>query len=194
MRVSVMIDGGHLRALARQADHIYDPDYIEKIARACVEPDETLLRILYYDCAPYAGKARLPVSGTEYEFQGSDAWLRELAARNLFAVRRGVLKFRGFKPKRIPIASNALSDSDFKPDFEQKGVDMRIGLDIANYATTKSVNRIILITGDTDCVPAMKHARISGLQIVLASLPNHKVAAELLWHSDYERRILWPTP
>ncbi|MCO5160002.1 MAG: NYN domain-containing protein [Mesorhizobium sp.] len=189
-----MIDGGHLRALARQADHIYDPDYIEKIARACVEPDETLLRILYYDCAPYAGKARLPVSGTEYEFKGSDAWLRELAARNLFAVRRGVLKFRGFKPKRIPIASNALSDSDFKPDFEQKGVDMRIGLDIANYATTKSVNRIILITGDTDCVPAMKHARISGLQIVLASLPNHKVAAELLWHSDYERRIVWPTP
>lgn len=194
MRVSVIIDGGHLRALARQADHIYDPDYIEKIARACVEPDETLLRILYYDCAPYAGKARLPVSGTEYEFKGSDAWLRELAARNLFAVRRGVLKFRGFKPKRIPIASNALSDSDFKPDFEQKGVDMRIGLDIANYATTKSVDRIILITGDTDCVPAMKHARISGLQIVLASLPNHKVAAELLWHSDYERRIVWPTP
>lgn len=192
MRVSVLIDGGHLRALAKEAKLTYNPDYIEKVAHACVEPDESLLRILYYDCAPYAGKAKLPVSGNEHEFKGSDAWLRKLASRDLFAVRRGVLKFRGFKPKKVPITSTALSDSDFVPDFEQKGVDMRIGLDIANHAATKSVDRIILISGDTDCLPAMKHARISGLQIVLASLPNHRVAPELLWHSDYERRVAWP--
>jgi uncharacterized LabA/DUF88 family protein len=109
-------------------------------------------------------------------------------------VRRGVLKFRGFKPKKVPIANQALTDADFKPDFEQKGVDMRIGLDIANHSVTKSVHRIILITGDTDCLPAMKHARINGLQIVLATLPNHKVAPELLWHSDFERRVAWPAP
>lgn len=191
-KVSVLIDGGHLRALAKQAKLDYRPDYIEKVAHACVESDETLLRILYYDCAPYMGKARLPVSGLEHEFTGSDHWLRELAAKNLFAVRRGVLKFRGFKPKKIPIAGRELTDEDFKPDFEQKGVDMRIGLDIANHATLKSVDRIILVTGDTDCLPAMKHARINGLQIVLVTLPNHKVAPELLWHSDFERRIAWP--
>jgi uncharacterized LabA/DUF88 family protein len=193
-RVSVLVDGGHLRALTRAANHTYNPNYIDKIAHACVEPDETLLRILYCDCAPYIGKAKLPVSGNEHEFTGSDAWLRELAAKDLFAVRRGVLKFRGFKPKKVPIANQALTDADFKPDFEQKGVDMRIGLDIANHAVTKSVDRIILITGDTDCLPAMKHARINGLQIVLATLPNHKVAPELLWHSDFERRVAWPAP
>ena len=192
MRVSVMIDGGHLRALAKQAKKSYDPDYIEKVSHACVESDERLLRILYYDCAPYVGKAKLPVSGNEHEFSGSDGWLRNLAARDLFAVRRGVLKFRGFKPRKIPIAPAQLSDEDFKPDFEQKGVDMRIGLDIANQSALKSVDRIILITGDTDCIPAMKHARISGVQVVLASLPNHRVAPELLWHSDYERRVAWP--
>lgn len=193
-RVSVLIDGGHLRALTKEAKHNYTPDYIEKMAHACVEHDEHIVRILYYDCAPYIGKAKLPVSGEIHEFSGSDAWLRELAAKNLFAVRRGVLKFRGFKPKKIPIATEPLTDADFKPDFEQKGVDMRIGLDIANHAATKSVDRIILVSGDTDCLPAMKHARISGLQIVLASLPNHKVAPELLWHSDFERRVAWPAP
>jgi uncharacterized LabA/DUF88 family protein len=187
-----MIDGGHLRALTRMAKRTYNPDYIEKIAHACVEQDETLLRVLYYDCAPYEGKAKLPVSGETHEFKGSDRWLRDLATRDLFAVRRGVLKFRGFKPKKIPIAPEKLKDTDFQPDFEQKGVDMRIGLDISNHATTKTVDRIILISGDTDCLPAMKHARISGLQIVLASLPNHKVAPELLWHSDFERRVAWP--
>lgn len=193
-KISVLIDGGHLRALAKVARIPYTPDGIEKIAHACVQADETLLRILYYDCAPYVGKAKLPVSGAEYEFTGSDLWLKDLASRDLFAVRRGVLKFRGFKPKRIPISPTELTDDDFKPDFEQKGVDMRIGLGIANHASTRSVDRIILMSGDTDCLPAMKHARISGLQIVLVSLPNHKLAPELLWHCDFVRPVAWPQP
>lgn len=191
-RVAVFIDGGHARALVKAARLTYNPDYIEKIAHACVASDETLLRVLYYDCAPFVGRVTLPVSGTEHQFDGSDAWLRALAQRDLFAIRRGVLKFRGFKPKRIPIAGEPLTDDDFKPDFEQKGVDMRIGLDIASHAAQRSLDRIVLLSGDTDCIPAMKHARISGLQVVLASLPNHRVAPELLWHSDFERRIVWP--
>lgn len=191
-KVSVLIDGGHLRVLTKKAGIDYNPDFIQKVALACVEPDETLLRVLYYDCAPYAGKVKLPVSGAEHEFSGSDRWLRDLAAKDLFAVRRGVLKFRGFKPKNIPIASHLLTDADFKPDFEQKGVDMRIGLDIASHAAIRSADRIVLVSGDTDCIPAMKLARINGLQIILASLPNHRVAPELLWHSDFERRVAWP--
>lgn len=91
MKVSVLIDGGHTRVLARHAGYKYNPDYIEKIAHACIEPDETPLRFLYYDCAPFVGKAKLPVSGEEQEFTGSDAWLRVLAGKNLFAVRLGVL-------------------------------------------------------------------------------------------------------
>jgi uncharacterized LabA/DUF88 family protein len=191
-KIAILIDGGHLRVLTKSAGHTYDPDYIEKIGLACPERDESLLRILYYDCAPYVGKTKLPVSGKEHEFKGSDHWLRELAKRNLFAVRRGELKFRGYKPKKVPVAAQALSDQDFKPDFEQKGVDMRIGLDIANFSKARSVDRIALITNDTDCIPAMKHARIAGLQVVLISLPNSKTAPALLWHSDFERKIGWP--
>jgi uncharacterized LabA/DUF88 family protein len=192
MKVAVLIDGGHLRALARRAGKTYNPDYIEKVALICVAKGEELLRVLYYDCAPFVGSAKLPVSGTLHNFTGSDQWLKELATKDLFAVRRGVLKFRGFKPKKIPISSAALTDADFNPDFEQKGVDMRIGLDMANFCTTKSVDKIILISGDTDCLPAMKHCRIEGLQIVLATLPKSKPAPELLWHSDSHRQIKWP--
>ena len=94
---------------------------------------------------------------------GSTTWRK----REYFAVRRGVLKFRGWIPKRSPIQATALSDDDFKPRFEQKGVDMRIGLDIANYAQTRAVNVLSLVTNDTDCIPAMKHARRAGLQITL---------------------------
>jgi uncharacterized LabA/DUF88 family protein len=168
------------------------PDYIDKIARACVEQDEDLLRILYYDCAPYQGTVKLPVSNTPHEFKGSDSWLRELAAKDLFAVRRGVLKFRGWIPKTVPLPPNALTDGDFSPNFEQKGVDMRIGLDVATFSDHRAVERLILVTGDTDCIPAMKHARKSGLQVVLIELPNHHCAPELLWHADFHRKIAWP--
>lgn len=193
IRTIVMIDGGHLRVLARQSHHAYDPDFIEKVAHACIDPtQESLLRVLYYDCAPYVGEARLPVSATMKQFSGSGDWLRLLGRKDLFAVREGVLKFRGFKPKRIPISPVALSDDDFKPDFEQKGVDMRIGLDIATYAGGRLADRIILITGDTDCIPAMKHGRKSGIQIILLSLPGQHLAPELFEHADFRRAIPWP--
>jgi len=189
----VLIDGGHLRVMARQGNQSYISDFIEKFSLACVKEDENLLRVLYYDCAPYSGTVKLPVSGNKKTFESNDGWLRDLAARDLFAVRRGVLKFRGFKPTRIPIASETLSDEDFKPDFEQKGVDMRIGLDIATFAATGIVDRIILVSGDTDCIPAMKHARIAGLQLIMIELPNHRLAPELTWHADFRRQVSWPS-
>jgi uncharacterized LabA/DUF88 family protein len=191
-RVVVLIDGGHLRVMARKAQHNYNPDFIEKFAADCITEDEELIRVLYYDCAPYTGEARLPVSGNIKKFQGDDGWLKGLASRNLFAVRLGVLKFRGYKPKYLPVAPKILSDDDFLPDFEQKGVDMRIGLDIATFSALSSVDRIILVSGDTDCIPAMKHARIAGLQMVMIELPNHKLAPELTWHCDIRRHVRWP--
>lgn len=138
IRIAVLIDGGHLRVLVKRAGHQYNPDYIEKIAHACVGADETLVRALYYDCAPYSGTVKLPVSNAEFTFDGSDSWLNRLATKDLFAVRRGVLKFRGWTPKSTPVPPSALSDDHFKPNFEQKGVDMRIGLDVANFSAMRS--------------------------------------------------------
>jgi hypothetical protein len=77
-------------------------------------------------------------------------WLRNLARKDLFAVRRGVLKFRGFRPRKVPISADSSTDADFEPVFEQKGVDMRIGLDIALYSQSRTVERIAIITQDTD--------------------------------------------
>ncbi len=192
LKVSILVDGGNTRVLARQAGFTYNPGYIEKIAHACVGTDEELFRVLYYDCAPFNGTAKLPVSGTTQTFSGSDHWLHALAQKDLFAVRLGVLKFRGYKPRRVPIKPTALSDADFKPDFEQKGVDMRMGLDIANYSTNGVVDRIILATSDTDCIPAMKHGRKAGLQVVLVRFSNSTIAPELLEHCDFIRDEGWP--
>ncbi|WP_415779152.1 NYN domain-containing protein [Micrococcus luteus] len=60
-----------------------------------------------------------------------------------------------------------LEADDFLLDITQKGVDMRVGLDIAALAATEPVNQIIMISGDSDFVPAAKHARRSGIDFVL---------------------------
>lgn len=193
-RVALLIDGGHLRALVRKkAQRAYDPAFIEKVTHACILPDEELFRAFYYDCAPYTGTAKLPVSRASHQFTGSSAWLSELASKDLFAVRLGVLKFRGFVLKKPAAPGQPLTDGDFKPDFEQKGVDMRIGLDIATISALGTVDRIVLITNDTDCVPAMKLGRKAGLQIVLMVFPGQRAAPELVHHSDYHRPLAgWP--
>ena len=192
-KIVVLIDGGFLRVKSQKAGKQYNPDFIESFAQMCKIQGEEILRILYYDCAPYAGTVKLPVSGNPYNFAGSDKWLGELARKDLFAVRRGVLKFRGYKPKHTPVnQAPQLTDADFTPDFEQKGVDMRIGLDIATYSANGSVDRIVLVSNDTDCVPAIKHGRKAGLQVVVVELPNSSVAAELLMHSDFKRMVAWP--
>lgn len=190
--VAILIDGGYLRALAVKAGRKYNPDFIVACAHQTVSTDENLFRILYYDCPPYQGRTKKPVSGDSYEFQGNDAWLRDLASRDLVAVRRGVLKFRGWKPRRIPVATEQLTDDHFAPDFEQKGVDMRIGLDIATLSAEKPVHRIVLITADTDFIPAMKHGRKSGLQIVAACFPDASLTQEFKAHLDFVREIGWP--
>jgi uncharacterized LabA/DUF88 family protein len=192
----LLIDGGFLRSVSRKAHRgsnpafSYNPAFIERFALACRAPDEEFVRVLYYDCAPYEGTVVKPISGAAETFAGSDRWLHELAACDLFAVRLGVLKFRGYARKRAN-HTGPLADADFKPQFEQKGVDMRIGLDIAAYSSYRLVDRIILVTNDTDCVPAMKFARKAAIQTVLIKVDNCVCAPELVEHADFKRPVAY---
>lgn len=189
----MLIDGGHLRSVARRAGLSYEPDFIEAFAHACPlwATGESLHRILYYDCPLFRGQKPLPVSGKPYNFSASDNWLTDLGSRDYFALRLGTLAFRGWVPKK---RGQAVTDEDFRPNFEQKGVDMRIGLDMAVIASTKQVQRIIIVTSDTDIVPAMKHVRTAGLQVVAVQLPSPALplSPQLLAQVDFKRDIQWP--
>lgn len=195
MKVALLIDGGYLRASAHAAHKQYDRAFISNFAQHCIEQDEYLLRAFYYDAPLFKGKVQLPVSGGERIFQANDKWLDDIAKMDRFAVRKGTLGFRGWRLKSIPIAGGqALTDADFAPVFEQKGVDMRIGLDIANFARTRSVDRIILVSGDQDMVPAMKEARKSGLEVATIQMahPTKSLHTSLHAHSDIVRAKTWP--
>ncbi|UPT61715.1 MAG: NYN domain-containing protein [Hyphomonadaceae bacterium JAD_PAG50586_4] len=192
MKTVVLIDGGHLRACTKVAGKKYDNALIVAFAALCTVAPEYLLRVFYYDSPQFEGTIPLPVSGGKTEFKSNDHWLRELAQNERFAVRRGTIGFRGWVPKKIPISGKALTDADFKPSFEQKGVDMRIGLDIASFCDGHPVERVVLVSADTDMIPAMKHARKAGLEVVIIRIGATKLHDNLLAHADLVRAVALP--
>ena len=78
----------------------------------------------------------------------------------------------------IPLYKQPLTDADFDPELHQKGVDIKIGLDLAWISYNHIADRVIFITGDSDFIPAIKTARRNGIFVYLVTL-NHMVRSEL---------------
>ena len=76
-----------------------------------------------------------------------------------------------------------LTDDDFVIDAQQKGVDMRIGMDIARLSLREMVRAIIVVTGDSDFVPAFKFARREGVRVILEPM-GQNILVELKQHAD----------
>ncbi|CCI52318.1 NYN domain-containing protein [Nostocoides jenkinsii] len=55
---------------------------------------------------------------------------------------------------------------------EQKGVDLRIGLDLATHGRNRIVDVIYLVSGDDDLTEAVEEAQGHGVQVVLLAVPD----------------------
>jgi uncharacterized LabA/DUF88 family protein len=60
---------------------------------------------------------------------------------------------------------------------------MRIGLDIASLTLKKHAKVIVLVTADSDFIPAMKFARREGSQLFLLTL-GHGIKPGMREHAD----------
>ena len=76
-----------------------------------------------------------------------------------------------------------LQEKDFCLEIDQKGVDMKIGLDIASMAYKQQVDQIVLISGDSDFVSAAKLARREGIDFILDPL-GAAIKPDLFEHID----------
>jgi uncharacterized LabA/DUF88 family protein len=135
-----------------------------------------------------------PLSGEELDLGQTDihanneSLLSTLELRPDFALRLGELSTNEWKLGKRALKSllkrpRPVEASDLVPNIEQKGVDLRIGLDIARLALTQSVQSIVVVTGDSDLIPAFKFARREGLRVFLCHL-GHGVKRELKAHAD----------
>ena len=93
------------------------------------------------------------------------------------------------------LTSDTLEMRHFEPTIKQKGVDMKLGIDIASLAYKQQVEQIVLIAGDSDFVPAAKLARREGLDVVLDPM-EMTISPEqaLLEHIDGLRSCGSPYP
>ena len=85
--------------------------------------------------------------------------------------------------KKLRAFWKSLTPASISLGLKQKGVDMRIGVDIASISLKKQASTILLVAGDSDFVPAAKLARREGMEFVLDPMWQ-KVNADLHEHID----------
>jgi uncharacterized LabA/DUF88 family protein len=158
--------------------------------------DYELLRIYYYDAPPSSVSVKKPVSrarmdlATTERFRLSQPLYDQLVLKAHFALRMGETTLSPnrwtIKPrvaKELVKSARPLTDEDFNLDLSQKGVDMRVGLDMARLALRETVRAVVVVTGDSDFVPAFKFVRREGVKVILDPLGSN-VRTELRAHAD----------
>lgn len=158
-----------------------------------------LYRIFYYDCAPATKKVYHPLLNRTVDLSKTDihkwttTFIEKLREKRKVALRLGQLAeeqayytLKQDAVKRLcqkKITINDLEEEDFYLSITQKGVDIKIGTDIASLAYKKQIDKIILIAGDSDFVPAAKLARREGIDFVLDPL-HAPIRPDLFEHID----------
>ena len=188
-RIAILVDGGFYQKRATYLFGDKTPtERANELVKYCmrhVEQDKynKLYRIFYYDCRPCDKNVYHPLTQKMIDLSKTDIhkwntqFQAEIISKRKVALRLGelidsdtgyVIRPQALKKLcRKDITVDDLTESDFVISLAQKGVDMRIGLDISSLATKKLVDQIVLIAGDSDFVPAAKFARREGIDFIL---------------------------
>jgi len=198
---AILIDGGFItkKLYAKLKQHATAEDVMAECERLKTLPqvsDYELLRIYYYDAPPSHEKTNKPVSGTSYNLSATDRFREaqslhdKLVLKPNVALRMGetrlspnVWKIKPQVMKKVIRGGHQLVDDDFLLDISQKGVDMRIGLDMARLALREMVRLVIVVTADSDFIPAFKFVRREGVRVIIDTM-GHNATVGLKQHAD----------
>lgn len=188
---AIMVDGGfyHKRATAMWGEKTPEDrtseliDYCYRHLKADRYEHRRLYRIFYYDCPPANKNVYHPLLKKQINLGNTDLYkwrntfLEQLRNRRKVALRLGVLSELDTQYVILPrvmkkllngsLTIDQLAEGDFTLNITQKGVDTRIGLDIASMALKKQVSQVILISADSDFIPIAKFARREGIDFIL---------------------------
>jgi uncharacterized LabA/DUF88 family protein len=203
-KYAILIDAGFIkRKLGTQQNPVTSAQIVAFTDTLQARPElknYALHRIYYYDAEPLSTTKPKPLTGGKgswetFNFahtplhQTNTQLLDELKRKPFFAVRLGETQFRGWlvKPQKLDAKNKSIelkvTSEDLIPNVQQKGVDMRIGLDISSLTLKHHVDVIVLVTGDSDFIPALKFARREGAQVFLYTL-GHSVLPDVYSHTD----------
>lgn len=206
MKAAILVDGGFYRRRAQTIHGDVTPaERAVELSAYCAKHlywhgrRSDLYRIFYYDCPPSTKKIFHPLIKKQIDLEKSDLYkwtldfYQELKKKRKFALRMGKLAdeqaYYTLSHKAVKKFLNGsmtlsnITEQDFSLNMEQKGVDMKIGLDISSMAFKKQVDQIILISGDSDFVSAAKLARREGIDFILDPL-GAPIKPDLFEHID----------
>ena len=212
-KVAILVDGGFYRKLSKTVKGDLTPkERADELYNYCLrhlldtsfskgkdKKFDELYRIFYYDCPPIDKVVYNPLTKKNIDFsknsskKWADDFYQELSKKRKVALRMGELSDSGINFNLIPDTTkkllngkkeiSQLTERDLRLNIQQKGVDMRIGLDIASLSFKHQVDKIVLIAGDSDFVPAAKLARREGIDFILDSL-GRQIRPSLSLHID----------
>ncbi len=170
-RGAIFIDGGYLDQILKNFKWARI-DY-SKLCEVLLN-EVPLLRTYYYHCLPYTSPE--PTEDQKTEYANADKFQKTLSRLPSFTVRRGKLAYRG-------------TDETGRPVFEQKRVDVALATDLVMHATKRLITHAVLITGDSDFIPAVEIAQSEGVNIALFYSSNSSPHDELLDAVDSRKLI-----
>lgn len=138
---AVFIDGGYFAKVVERNFNRAKIDF-QRLSDVLAGPVQRL-RTYYYDCMPYQGN---PPSAQEREKYTSKS-------KFLHAVSREVQRFQFRQGRLRKTGPNT---------FEQKRIDVLLGVDMARLCSKKQIDLVILIAGDADLVPAVEACKEEG--------------------------------
>lgn len=153
-RLALFIDGGYINKLCEnefdraRVDFAKFQSALKQIVADTTSEPLDLLRTLFYHCPPY--QSNPPSDDEKLRTAKFREWAEALKRIDNFDFREGRLAFRGY-------------DGEGKPIFQQKRVDLLLGLDIALLSAKQSITHMGLITGDSDLIPAVVVAKNEGV-------------------------------
>jgi len=168
-RAAIFIDGAYFDCVLRDEFNSVKVNYAE-FSRV-IAGNIDLLRTYYYHCLPY--QSNPPTPEERERFSKAQKFFEALERLPRFEVRMGKLEFRGI-------------DQSGKPIFEQKRVDLLMGIDLVRLATKQQITHAFLITGDSDLLPAIEIAKSEGVLIHLWHGRVHRPHSDL-WRIADER-------
>ena len=200
-RVAILLDGEYVKKVLQKktgrfpqcADVMAE---VDRILQHDAVKDFGLYRVFYYTADPLTGTVTHPLSGDPIDFGATATYskntqlISKVENQPNVAVRRGALAHQGWEIGSSALreftrgSKTTLEQTDVVPKISQKGVDVRIGLDIASLALKRLVSVLVLVTGDADMVPAMKLARREGVRVFLDTVVTRSVRSELKIHAD----------
>jgi uncharacterized LabA/DUF88 family protein len=169
--IAVFIDGGYLVKVLKHEFGSPKIDFQKLIDK--IVGQDSLFRAYYYNCLPHQGTP--PTVEEQERYAKARRFYDALNRLPRFEVRQGKLQ--------------RVYDANGKPDFQQKRVDILLGVDLVLLAAKGRIQTAALLTGDSDFIPAVQAAKNEGVNVHLVHGSRAQVHDEIWVAADIRTRM-----